>query len=85
MIYYIVVSKTFVKELRKQMKLPEMKCNRCGYMWVARIVRPRMCPRCKSFYWNRPRKNKPGAGRPKRKVVKSNDKQGDNKEECEES
>ncbi len=73
------------KGVRKKMKLPEMKCNRCGYTWVARIVKPRMCPSCKSFYWNRPRKNKPGAGRPKRKVVKSNDKQGDNKKEREES
>jgi len=63
------------------MKLPEMKCNRCGYVWVARTIKPRMCPGCKSFYWNKPRKNKPGGGRPKRKVVRSNDKQGDNKKE----
>ena len=62
-------------------ELPEMRCNRCGYKWIPRITKPRKCPDCKTILWDRPRKNKPGAGRPKRKVVKGNDKQGDNKKE----
>jgi len=34
------------------------KCDRCGHEWVPRDVteEPRVCPKCKSPYWNRPRK-----------------------------
>ena len=39
-------------------------CERCGYRWAARNgtgVRdkkdPRVCAKCKSPYWNKPRKN----------------------------
>lgn len=37
------------------------QCLRCGYQWVPRIFKeaeePTICPRCKSPYWNKPRKN----------------------------
>ena len=31
--------------------------ERCGYEWVPRLTAevPRVCSRCKSPYWNRPR------------------------------
>jgi uncharacterized OB-fold protein len=35
------------------------KCERCGHVWVPRqqdAPEPRVCPKCKSPYWNRPRK-----------------------------
>ena len=34
------------------------RCERCGHVWVPRIKRPviRICPRCKSPYWDTPRK-----------------------------
>ena len=33
-------------------------CLRCGHKWVQRVEHdPVSCPRCKSPYWNRPRKN----------------------------
>ena len=37
------------------------KCERCEHIWVPREVEvePRVCPKCKSPYWNRPRKVKP--------------------------
>jgi len=35
------------------------QCERCGHRWVPRqetTEQPRVCPKCKSPYWNRPRK-----------------------------
>jgi hypothetical protein len=34
------------------------RCERCGYEWVPRSTTevPRVCSRCKSPYWNRPRR-----------------------------
>lgn len=37
-------------------KLPILKCKRCGNDWVPRMTKlPRNCPKCKSPYWNKPR------------------------------
>ncbi len=35
------------------------RCERCGHEWVPRDSdgEPRVCPKCKSPYWNRPRKS----------------------------
>jgi predicted Zn-ribbon and HTH transcriptional regulator len=44
--------------LMKQVKLTVFgfRCTRCGHEWVPREERePRVCPKCKSPYWNRPR------------------------------
>jgi len=38
--------------------LPQAKCLRCGYTWTLRILFPKRCPKCKSPYWNKPRKGK---------------------------
>ena len=32
-----------------------MKCLRCGHEWVARIMRVRLCPKCKSHLWDQPK------------------------------
>jgi len=34
------------------------RCERCSHEWIPRDVRrePSVCPKCKSPYWNRPRK-----------------------------
>lgn len=33
------------------------KCERCGHEWVKRKEKePIVCPKCKSPYWNTPRK-----------------------------
>ena len=34
-------------------------CERCQYRWVPRRntkTEPKICPKCKSSYWNKPRK-----------------------------
>lgn len=37
------------------------QCERCGHQWIPRDIdlEPRHCPKCKSPYWNRPRKGGP--------------------------
>jgi predicted Zn-ribbon and HTH transcriptional regulator len=39
------------------------RCERCGHEWVPRegTQEPRVCPKCKSPYWNVPRRAKPGS------------------------
>lgn len=35
------------------------QCERCAWQWAPRHVdspEPTVCPKCKSPYWNRPRK-----------------------------
>jgi len=34
---------------------PELHCHRCIYTWTPRRVPARMCPRCKSKLWDKPR------------------------------
>jgi len=41
-----------------RIQLSGYKCERCGHMWVPRKEKetPRVCPKCKSPYWDRVRK-----------------------------
>ena len=40
-----------------RMALPRLTCLRCGHRWIPRSDRmPTVCPKCKSAYWSRPRK-----------------------------
>ena len=32
--------------------LPRESCRRCGHKWVKRVERPRVCPRCKSPWFD---------------------------------
>jgi predicted Zn-ribbon and HTH transcriptional regulator len=31
-------------------------CRRCGHQWLARVAKPRACPACKSYRYDRPLK-----------------------------
>ena len=50
-----------------QMTIPRCRCERCGHEWMARrsrnvppgelpaeLPKPRMCPQCKSAWWDTP-------------------------------
>lgn len=42
-----------------KLQIEGFKCERCGHEWVARgKEEPIVCPKCKSPYWNVPKKNK---------------------------
>jgi len=36
-----------------KIKLQKLKCKRCGYSWIPRKDEVRLCPRCRSPYWDR--------------------------------
>jgi len=39
------------------LRLAFLTCIKCGHAWTARrIVAPKLCPNCKTYYWN---KNRP--------------------------
>ena len=41
-----------------KLEVTAYKCNRCGHQWIPREKKkPTICPKCKSPYWNKPRKN----------------------------
>lgn len=42
-----------------EIKLTKVKCLRCGYEWSPRLSDVRKCanPKCRSAYWDRPKKN----------------------------
>jgi len=40
----------------EKIKVPVLRCKRCGHEWVPRGTEVTICPSCKSPYWNKPRK-----------------------------
>lgn len=42
-----------------EIKIKGYKCERCKHKWVPRNNRkPIICPKCKSAYWDKPRKKR---------------------------
>ena len=42
-----------------KIKIEGYVCERCGHKWIPREAtanKPKVCPKCKSPYWNMPRK-----------------------------
>ena len=42
-----------------KIKIDGYKCERCGHIWFPREytkTEPKVCPHCKSPYWNKPRR-----------------------------
>jgi len=37
-----------------KIKLPKIKCAKCGWEWVPRKTDVRMCPKCKTAYFDDP-------------------------------
>ena len=34
-----------------EINLQVLHCKKCNHQWIPRVV-PKMCPRCKTYYWN---------------------------------
>jgi transcription elongation factor Elf1 len=62
----IIVLKKDGGNIMGELKLDGYVCERCNHIWVSRIIKlkekrkPLVCPKCKSPYWDIPRKNKKG-------------------------
>jgi len=39
-----------------KIQLNKLKCGRCGHNWTPRKEEVRICPKCKSPYWDKPKK-----------------------------
>lgn len=45
------------KAARAALAVLGVKCLRCQHQWIRKTPqKPRVCPKCKSPYWDRPRK-----------------------------
>ena len=53
-----------------QLKVWGYRCERCEHEWIPRDIEnePRVCPKCKSPYWNRPRRAQTSSKRAARRV-----------------
>jgi len=42
-----------------EITLKGYRCERCGHEWAPRnqVDKPRVCPKCKNPYWDRPRRD----------------------------
>lgn len=42
----------------RKVAMTEVSCHRCEHKWITRKERqlPRICPKCKSAYWDVPRR-----------------------------
>jgi len=40
-----------------KIKIIKLECKRCGHIWVPKKEEIRICPRCKSPYWDRKKQN----------------------------
>lgn len=38
--------------------IPTLTCLRCGHKWTPRQSEVRLCPRCKSLLWDKPKGEK---------------------------
>ncbi len=44
--------------------IPGFLCERCSHRWILKqpnLPEPKVCPKCKSTYWNQPRMRPPKA------------------------
>jgi len=30
----------------------EKTCSKCGHEWIARLINPTTCPKCKTYKWD---------------------------------
>ena len=60
----------------KQITVWGYVCERCEHEWIPKNKddKPRVCPKCKSPYWDKPRRNKAGKKKSsKKKAAKKDD------------
>jgi len=53
------MNKQIINESGANVLIVGHRCYRCGYEWKPNNMNkpPRVCPKCKSPYWDKPKKN----------------------------
>ena len=52
----VQISESAISEGQKKAELAKVCCKRCGHCWCLRRAKlPKICPCCKSPYWNKVR------------------------------
>ena len=50
---------TLISMAKIKIEVDGYQCERCKHKWIARKKEyPILCPKCKSAYWDKPRKKK---------------------------
>jgi predicted Zn-ribbon and HTH transcriptional regulator len=44
------------KMTKRPIVIPTLHCNQCDYDWIPSKVTPKVCPKCKRFSWDEPKK-----------------------------
>jgi predicted Zn-ribbon and HTH transcriptional regulator len=54
---YNPIGHTYALRMAKKVQLWGYRCERCSHEWLPRDKEhdPKVCPKCKSPYWDRPR------------------------------
>jgi len=54
----VLVKYQLVNSIFMRVKLDGFRCERCGHQWIPREAgdTPKVCPKCKNPYWDRPRR-----------------------------
>jgi len=42
----------------KEITITKLDCKRCGHKWIPKKKEVRICPKCKSPYWDKERQKK---------------------------
>jgi predicted Zn-ribbon and HTH transcriptional regulator len=43
--------------MSKKVVVEQRTCKRCGHVWIpSQVILPIVCPKCKSPYWNKEKK-----------------------------
>jgi len=50
------IEKLKIIETKDIPPLSQVKCQRCGHIWILRKPNPKQCPKCNSPYWNKSRR-----------------------------
>jgi DNA-directed RNA polymerase subunit RPC12/RpoP len=61
------IPKRYIVRMMPKVELMGYRCERCSHEWLPRdrsddAPEPRVCPKCKSPYWDKPRKAKKSDG-----------------------
>ena len=65
---YFIPNVDIIEDIMAKVQIWGYRCERCDHEWIPRAAsqdEPKVCPKCKSPYWNTPRTRGVKGGKPK--------------------